>query len=103
MSRRVLAAFLTCQAVGELATWAASFPSMAGGPVLWVVSVMLLLPGDIAASWLVERFLWTGSLNLHQLQWFKVLCEVIINAVAWMLIAGIVKRIKRRSTNVTVP
>ncbi len=97
MNRTVLAAFLACQLAGEIASWAASLPSMAAGPLVWVIGVVFLLPGDIAATWLIEKFLWSSSLNLHQLQWFKVPCEVIINAVAWMLIAASLSRIRTGS------
>lgn len=97
MNRTVLAAFLACQLTGEIASWTASIPSMIGGPFFWVISVVTLLPGDITAAWLIEKFLWTSSLNLHQLQWFKVSGEIIINAVAWMIIAASLSHLRRRS------
>jgi uncharacterized membrane protein YeaQ/YmgE (transglycosylase-associated protein family) len=96
MKRGVLAAFLVCQLAGEIASWLVSGDFRGGGPWLWVISVILLLPGDVAASWLIERFLWASSLNLHQLQWLKVIGEIIINAAVWMLVAASASRLNRR-------
>ena len=96
MNRAVLAAFLACQLTGEIASWVASIPSIIGAPFFWVISVVFLLPGDIAATWLIEKFLWTSSLNLHELQWLKVTGEIIINAATWMIIAAFVSRLRRR-------
>jgi hypothetical protein len=95
MNRAVLAAFVIFQIAGEIATWMGSNPSSRGGPWLWVMSVIFLLPGDIAASWLIENLLWTSSWSLHQLQWFKMPCEIIINFIVWVLLAMFLTRINR--------
>jgi hypothetical protein len=96
MNRVVFAVFVICQLAGEIATGLSSHLSSAGGPWLWVISVVFLLPGDIAATWLIERFLWTSSWNLHQLQWFKMPCEILINAVVWMIVAAGLSRFGSR-------
>jgi hypothetical protein len=96
MNRAIFVAFLVCQLTGEIASWLVSSLSRGGGPWLWVVGVILLLPGDVAATWLIEKFMWASSLNLHQLQWLKILCEIIINAAVWMFIAACVSRLGRR-------
>jgi hypothetical protein len=97
MTRAVLVVFVICQIAGEVATWLSSDHSSTAGPWLWVISVIFLLPGDIAATWLIERFLWTSSWNLHQLQWFKMPCEIVINALIWALVAACLSRIGGRS------
>jgi hypothetical protein len=96
MNRSLMIAFLICQLTGEIASWLGAGGSSTAGPWLWVIGVVFLLPGDIIASWLIERFLWTSSLNLHQLQWIKVPCEILINAVVWVLIALCISRLQRK-------
>jgi hypothetical protein len=92
MNRIILTAFVFCQLIGELAVWLSSGQSPRGGPWAWVIGVVFLLPGDIAASWLIEKFLWGSSLTLHQLQWFKVPCEIVINGAVWLIFAACVSR-----------
>ncbi len=102
MNRRTLAAFLIFQLTGEIASWLGPRIANAAGPLLWVISVVFLLPGDFAATWLIEKFLWTSSLNLHQLQWFvKLPCELVINFAFWWLIAIWIDRLFGKSVKNT--
>jgi len=84
MKRNIAIAFLLCQLLGEFFAWIAPHLSW---PWLWVTSVILLFPGDIIATWIIEKFFWNSGLNAGQMQFLKVLFEIPINAAVWAAIA----------------
>ncbi len=87
MRRNIAIAFLISQLLGELFVWMAPHRTGPEGPWLWVASVVLLLPGNLIASWIIEKFFWTSGLSSSQLQLLEVLFEVPINAAVWTAIA----------------
>ena len=87
MTRKLTVIFLSTQIVGEIFAWILPHVTGLAGPWLWVASVILLLPGDLIATWIVEKFLWTSGLNAIQLQCLKTVFEIALNAGLWLLIA----------------
>lgn len=96
MNRPILGAFLLCQAAGEICSWVWRDFSNWLGPWLWVASVVLLLPGDLIVTSVMEKFLWPSQLTLQQLQWMKALCEILVNALTWALILYGVRRLRSK-------
>ena len=95
MKRPLVLTFLATQLAAELFSWIA--PHVSGvGPWLWLASVILLLPGDLIATWMIEKFLWTSGLTPLQLQILKTVFEVALNVVVWVLVSKQWIRIRAR-------
>ena len=83
MSHRGWTAFAIVQLTGEVCAWAAPHFLSWSGPALWASGFILLLPGDVLSTLLVERLLWQGSLTLFQLSLLEIPAAVAINAAVW--------------------
>lgn len=97
MRRRIVIAFLLCQILGELFAWMSPHHTGPEGPWLWVASVVLLLPGDLIATWFIEKAVWNSGVTPEQMQFIKMLVEFAINAAVWVAIASPWIRIRPRS------
>jgi hypothetical protein len=97
LSRAILGLFLLCQVAGELCSWIWHDFSNWLGPWLWVASVVLLLPGDLIVTSLMEKFLWASRLSLQQLQWIKVPSEILVNGLIWALALYGVTRLRSKT------
>ena len=80
MMRKIALAFVAIQVVGEVLVWAAAHFERSG---VWVVSVVLLFPGDLVGSWFIERLLWTSGARLWQFEVAKLVLELATNAAVW--------------------
>ena len=85
MNRRGWLIFLVVQTVGEVCAWTAGHFLSALGPALWVIGTVLLLPGDLAGAFIVEKLLWKSPLTANQLTVLQVPVGLAINAVVWLL------------------
>lgn len=103
MSRRGWLIFLVVQAVGEVCAWTAGHLLSALGPALWVVGSVLLLPGDLAGAFVVEKLLWKSGLTATQLTVLQVPVGLAINAAVWLLCAKLLKLIVRRRSSQDFP
>jgi hypothetical protein len=61
MNRRGWLIFLVVQTVGEICAWTAGHFLSAVGPALWIIGMLLLLPGDLAGAFVVEKLLWKSA------------------------------------------
>jgi hypothetical protein len=86
LNRPILGAFLLCQAAGEICSWIWNDISNWLGPSLWVASVVLLLPGDLIVTSVMEKCLWESGMTFQQLRWMKILFEILVNGLTWALI-----------------
>lgn len=77
--------FLVVQIVGEVCAWTAAHFLSAIGPALWIVGTVLLLPGDLAGAFIVEKIFWKSPLTAAQLTVLQVPVALAINAVVWVL------------------
>jgi len=78
-------AFVGFQGIGEICHWSWPAVSSAIGPVLWGGAFLLLLPGNVVSSYLVERLLWRTSVTLFQMQLLQAPLTLGINFAVWVL------------------
>lgn len=104
MNRRGWLIFLVVQAVGEVCAWTAGHLLSAIGPALWIIGTVLLLPGDLAGAFIVEKLLWKSSLTATQLTVLQVPVGLAINAVVWLLCVKLYTFLRgRRSSLASTP
>ncbi len=84
MNRNGWLIFLAVQGVREVCAWTAGHFLSALGPALWVTGSLLLLPGDLAGAYIVEKLLWNSGLTLTRLTVLQVPVELAINAAVWV-------------------
>ncbi len=90
MNRRGWLIFLAVQTVGEVCAWTAGHLLSAIGPALWIIGTVLLLPGDLAGAFIVEKLLWKSPLTATQLTVLQVPVGLAINAAVWSLCAKLI-------------
>lgn len=103
MSRKGWLVFLAVQTVGEVCAWTAGHLLSALGPALWIIGTVLLLPGDLAGAFIVEKLLWKSPLTATQLTVLQVPVGLAINAAVWLLCAKLLKLITRRRSSQAFP
>jgi hypothetical protein len=103
MNRRGWLIFLAVQSVGEVCAWTAGHLLSAIGPALWIIGTVLLLPGDLAGAFIVEKLLWKSPLTATQLTVLQVPVGLAINAVVWLLCFKLCTYVRGRRSSATSP
>lgn len=104
MNRRGWLIFLVVQIVGEVCAWTAGHLLSAIGPALWIIGTVLLLPGDLAGAFIVEKLLWKSALTSTQLTILQVPVGLAINAAVWLLCVKLYRFLRgRRSSLASTP
>ena len=101
MNRRGWLIFLVVQTVGEVCAWTAGHFLSALGPALWVIGTVLLLPGDLAGAFLIEKLLWKGGLTATQLTVLQVPVGLAINAAVWVLCAKLYRYLRGQRSSLS--
>jgi len=101
MNRRGWLIFLAVQIVGEVCAWTAGHLLSAIGPALWIIGTVLLLPGDLAGAFIVEKLLWKSPLTATQLTILQVPVGLAINAVVWLLCVKLYTFLRGRQSSPT--
>jgi hypothetical protein len=99
MNRRGWLIFLAVQTVGEVCAWTARHFLSALGPALWIIGSVLLLPGDLAGAFIVEKLLWKSGLTATQLTILQVPVGLVINAVFWLLCGRLYRFLRGRRSS----
>jgi hypothetical protein len=99
MNRRSWLIFLAVQIVGEVCAWTAGHLLSAIGPVLWIIGTVLLLPGDLAGAFIVEKLFWKGALTSNQLTILQVPVGLAINAIVWVLCVKLYTSLRGRRSS----
>ena len=97
MGKKAWCAFVACQVIGEICQWSWPVTRSAIGPVFWYGAFLLLLPGNFASAFLIERFFWMRGLTLLQMQLIEVPVEIGINLGVWALGAWVWQHLSVRS------
>ena|ERR1035441_5552671 len=93
MRTRTWCAYAAFQILGEICQW--SWPSTysAIGQMLWSGAFLLLLPGNLVTSFVIEKAFWGTDVTLFQMQLLEVPLELGINLAVWALGAWVCRRL----------
>jgi hypothetical protein len=89
--------FVLSQSVGVACIWSAKHvPSTLGVP-MWAVTLIVLFPGNVLASWVVESVFWRSGLSTVAMGVMESGLLVIINGTIWLAMAKICCWLLRRA------
>jgi hypothetical protein len=69
------------------------------GPALWVIGSVLLLPGDLAGAFIVEKLLWKSGLTATQLTVLQVPVGLAIKATVWVACPKLYRLLRGRRSS----
>jgi hypothetical protein len=92
----VLALFLGVQFVGLACSWFWHHPYSSVSSLLWGVGFIVLLPGNVLGTWLVEKLFWGSHISPLVTDLFGVVAVVAINAIIWFAAVKVIHVIHRR-------
>ena len=97
MKRKAWIVFVMVQLFGELGPWAGLHMKSALGPALWVIGIVIMMPGRLLALFLTEsKPLWNSGLTPVQTTAVFVLTEVSCNLLVWLLCVRLFRLLRRR-------
>lgn len=96
MSRKTWIAFVVVQFFGELGPWAGLRMKSALGPALWVVGIVVMMPGRLLALFLTEKVMWNVRLTPSEMTTVFVVIEIAANVCFWLLCAWLWRSLRRR-------
>jgi hypothetical protein len=83
-SRKAVLIFAGVQALGlACAFFWEMLPKETVSFSMWIVSVVLLFPGDLISQALIEKYMWMKGFSVEELAWISALLGVLINGVLW--------------------
>jgi hypothetical protein len=91
--RTLLITFVVVQALGLLCSWVSHHPYSTASASLWATGFIVLFPGDMFGSLLVEKLLWESHLPAIATDLLTVVAVVAINAILWFAVARILRLI----------
>jgi hypothetical protein len=62
------------------------------GEAMWVAQLILLMPGNITATPVIEHLLWNSSLSLTAIGLAELVGSLVVNAVLWFLLLSMIRR-----------
>jgi hypothetical protein len=89
--RTVLITFVVVQILGLLCSWFSHHPYSTASASLWGTGFIVLFPGDILGSLLVEKLLWESHLPTRATDLLTVVAVVAINAILWFAVVRILR------------
>lgn len=88
--------FAMVQSIGIACSWLWQHAPADIGVALWGTTLVLLIPGNFLASWMVERLFWRSGLSLASLGILSTLLLFTINALLWFALAKAFRHIRAR-------
>jgi hypothetical protein len=93
---RVAMVFIVLQLVGiALSALWQKFPADIG-MALWCAALILLIPGNFLAAWIVEKALWQRGLSLTVLWVLSSALLFAFNALLWFMLMKAFRHIRAR-------
>lgn len=103
MSRKAWIVFVVVQLFGELGPWGGLHMKSALGPALWVIGIVIMMPGRLLALFLTEsKPLWNSGLTPVQTTAVFVVIEVSCNLLAWLLCARLFRLLHKHHVEKTI-
>ena len=91
--RTVLIIFVVVQILGLLCSWFSHHPYSSASALLWATGLIVLFPGNMLGSVLVEKLLWESHVPTSATDLLTVVAVVAINAILWFVVLGILRLI----------
>jgi hypothetical protein len=96
MNRKAWIAFVVVQIFGELGPWAGLRMKSSFGAVLWVIGIVVMMPGRLLSLFITEKTLWNAPLTPAQMTTLFVAVEVAANLLVWLLCARLLQSLRHR-------
>jgi hypothetical protein len=103
MRRVVLGVFVGTQIAGEICFWTGPHVLSSLGPILWVSGIVLLFPGEILGTAVVEKLLWSSGLTLLQMAVLEIPLAIAINLAAWLLCMKVYRVLRGQRPDSSAP
>jgi hypothetical protein len=87
--------FIILEMIAVVSAFTWELTTSALRPVLWLAQFFLLMPGRILVGLLIEKFLWNTGLSLRMLGIMELIGSIAVNAIVWLLLLQIVRRLRR--------
>jgi hypothetical protein len=88
--------FVLVQSIGIACAWLWHHVPADIGVALWGVALVLLIPGNFLASWIVESSFWRSGLSLTSMGILSTLLLFAINALLWFALVKAFRHIWAR-------
>src|SRR5215813_12573508 len=88
--------FMALQAFAICANVSYAYFQSKLGPFLWAIAFILLLPGSLLTSWVIEHTLWHSELRATTVYNIELFAAVAGNAVLWALGIWVTRIVRRR-------
>jgi hypothetical protein len=89
--RAILVIFLAVQLVGICCLWSWQHAPSGLTMPMWGTALVLLFPGNILGSWLVERIFWQTRLSLLNMSILTTVLQFVINGALWFALVKLFK------------
>ena len=89
-------AFVIVQSIGTACSWLWKYAPGDISVVLWGTSLVLLVPGNFLASWMVENSFWRSGLSLTSMAVLSSLLLLVINTLLWLALLKAFRWIRAR-------
>lgn len=83
---RATSVFAVLQWVGMALSWLWQHVSSEAGMVLWWAALILLIPGNFLASWIVEKSLWHSGFSLTSMGVLSAVLLFVFNVLLWFIL-----------------
>lgn len=92
--------FAAVQSIGLLCFWFSHHPDLSAGALLWGTGFIVLFPGDILGSLLVEKLFWESHIPAPVTDMLTAVAVVAINSILWFVVVKAVRLTFRRRSGV---
>jgi hypothetical protein len=101
--KKLVVIFAAVQVVGLACWWFWHHPYSSASSFLWGTGFVVLLPGDILGSSLVEKLFWESHVPSAVFDLLTMVAVVAVNAVVWFGIAAVCRKLFRRRPRAARP
>jgi hypothetical protein len=95
-SRIWMTVFVLVQSMGIACSWLWPHVPANIGAALWGTALVLLIPGNFLATWIVERSFWRSGLSLASMGTLSTLILFAMNALLWFVLVKAFRHVRAR-------
>jgi hypothetical protein len=83
----IITVFMLVQTIGIACSWLWQHATPQLGVLLWGTALVLLVPGNFLAPWIIEGTMWNSGLSLKSMGILATMLLFAINALVWFGLA----------------